>query len=111
MTKVFVLQSKFDLESAQLAKEDAVEGLLVQEKQLRFNLRNAIDSYELQKQNVDVRDRIFNNMIQKYEYGTVSMTDLTTANNNLISEQMSYVQALLDLVTAQINLQELLNTL
>ena len=106
-----VRQSKFDLESAQLAKEDAVEGLLVQEKQLRFNLRNAIDSYELQKQNVDVRDRIFNNMIQKYEYGTVSMTDLTTANNNLISEQMSYVQALLDLVTAQINLQELLNTL
>ncbi len=44
-----VQQAKIDLKSAQLQKDDAIEGLLVQEKQLRFNLKSALEAYELQK--------------------------------------------------------------
>jgi outer membrane protein TolC len=106
-----VQQAKIDLKSAELQKDDAIEGLLVQEKQLRFNLNSAIEAYELQKRNVEVSERIFKNMTQKYELGTISSMDLTTSNNNLLSAQTSYISALMELLSAQVNLQKLLNQL
>ncbi len=104
-------QAKLDLKSAQYNRDDAVEGLKVQERQLRFLLNSAIETYELQKKNVEVSERIFQKTMQKYELGTVSSTDLTTINNNLISAQGSYIGALMDLLTAQVNLQKLLQKL
>ncbi|GHT31833.1 hypothetical protein FACS189434_02330 [Bacteroidia bacterium] len=106
-----VKQAKFDVKSAELQREDALEGIRVQEKQLRFLLKSAIETYELQKKNVSVSERIFKNTVQKYELGTVSSTELTTINNNLVSAQGSYIGALMDLLTAQVNLQKLLNQL
>jgi outer membrane protein TolC len=106
-----VKQAKFDVKTAEITREDAVEGLLVQEKQLRFLLKSAIETYELQKKNVSVSERIFKNTVQKYELGTVSSTELTTINNNLVSAQGSYIGALMDLLSAQVNLQKLLNQL
>ena len=106
-----VRQAKFDLQSAKLQREDAIEGIKVQEKQLRFLLNSAIETYELQKKNIAVSERIFNNATQKYELGVFSSTDLTTINNSLISAQGSYIGALMDLLMAQVNLQKLLNQL
>jgi outer membrane protein TolC len=104
-----VQQAKFDLQMAQLNKDEAIQGLLVQEKQLRFNLKSAIETYELQKKNVEVYNRIFKNASQKYELGTISSTELTTINSNLVSAQSSYISALMEMLTAQVNLQKLLN--
>jgi outer membrane protein TolC len=104
-----VQQAKFDVKIAELSKADAIESLLVQEKQLRFNLRSAIETYELQKKNVSVYERIFKNASQKYELGTISSTELTTINTNLITAQTSYINALMDMLTAQTELQKLLN--
>ena len=53
--------------------------------------------------------RIFDNFAQKYEYGLSSSLDLTNAGTNLITAQSNYVQALLEMVNAQISLEELLN--
>lgn len=104
-------QSKIDLQIAELERDDALQGLKVQERQLRFLLNSAIETYELQKKNVEVSDRIFQKTVQKYELGTASSTDLTTINNNLISAQGSYIGALMELLSAQVNLQKLLQTM
>ncbi|MDR2963561.1 MAG: TolC family protein [Bacteroidales bacterium] len=104
-------QAKIDLKTAELNRDDAAYGLRIQERQLRFLLNSAIETYELQKKNVDVSTRIFDKTMQKYQLGTVSSTDLTTINNNLISAQGAYIGALLDLLTAQVNLQKLLQTM
>ncbi|MBR6083650.1 MAG: TolC family protein, partial [Salinivirgaceae bacterium] len=45
----------------------------------------------------------------KYEQGVASSLEVTNAGTNLISAQSSYVQALMELVTAQIELEKLLN--
>ena len=104
-------QAKIDLKTAELTRDDAVEGLRVQERQLRFLLNSAIETYELQKKNVEVSTRIFDKTVQKYQLGTVSSTDLTTINNNLIAAQGAYIGALMDLLSAQVNLQKLLQTM
>lgn len=106
-----VRQAKFDVETAKLNREDAVEGLRVQEKQLRFTLNSAMETYEMQRQNVEVYERIFANSTQKHEHGTISSTELTTISNDLLQAQSKYISALMELFSAQTSLLKLLNAL
>ena len=46
---------------------------------------------------------------KKYEYGVASSLDVTNSGTNLIAAQSSYVQSLLEIVNAQISLEQLLN--
>ena len=89
--------------------EDTELALNVQYRQLLFNLRSAIEKYDIQKQNVAVAQRVFDNIAKKYEYGVASSLDVTNSGTNLISAQSSYVQSLLEIINAQISLEQLLN--
>ena len=89
--------------------EDTELALNVQYRQLLFNLRSAIEKYDIQKQNVAVARRVFDNIAKKYEYGVASSLDVTNSGTNLISAQSSYVQSLLEIINAQISLEQLLN--
>ena len=83
--------------------------LNIQHRQLVYNLTSAIERYDTQKENVEVARRVFDNIGQKYEYGLASSLDLTNAGTSLITAQSNYVQALLEMVNAQISLEQLLN--
>ena len=87
--------------------EDTELSLNVQHSQLLYNLRSAIEKYEIQ--NVDVAKRVFDNIAKKYEFGVASSLDVTNSGTNLIAAQSSYVQSLLEIVNAQISLEQLLN--
>ena len=89
--------------------QDTELALQVQHRQLVYNLRTALDKYELQKQNVDVARRVFDNMARKYEYGVASSLEMTNAGTSLISAQSSYVQSLLEIINARVSLAQLLN--
>lgn len=106
-----VRMAKFDIETAELNKQNTIDGLLVQEKQLRYNLKSTLETYEMQKRNVEVYERIFGKTSEKYERGMVSSIDLTNISTNLLQAQGKYIGALMELFTAQTNLQKLLNTL
>ena len=88
---------------------DTEDGLNIQHSQLKYNLSSAYESFDTQKKNVEVSQRVFTNISNKYEHGLASSLDVTNSGSNLISAQSSYVQALLELVNAQIELEELLN--
>jgi outer membrane protein TolC len=104
-------QAKIELEKVQLNKELIHDQLLLQENQLRNDLKTAIDNYLLQKDNVDVAQRVFQNYRNKYEYGLMSSLDLTQANTNYLTAQSNYLTAAMNLLQAQLKLQKLLNTL
>ena len=89
--------------------QDTELALQVQHRQLVYNLRTALDKYELQKQNVDVARRVFDNMARKYEYGVASSLEMTNAGTSLISAQSSYVQSVLEIINARVSLAQLLN--
>ena len=89
---------------------DTKEALTIQHSQLRYNLTSAFESYETQKKNIEVNQRILQNISKKYEQGMASSLDVTTTGTNLIAAQNSYVMALMEVVTAQIALEKLLNT-
>ncbi|MBQ4221269.1 MAG: TolC family protein, partial [Bacteroidales bacterium] len=58
---------------------------------------------------VAVAKRVFDNIAKKYEFGVASSLDVTNSGTNLIAAQSSYVQSLLEIVNAQISLEQLLN--
>lgn len=88
---------------------DTENALRTNDKQLRYDLASAMDEYENQKNNIDVTQRVFENMTNKFKYGTASSSDLTNASNNLIAAQSTYIQAMLNMLNAQIALENLLN--
>lgn len=106
-----VRQARINLEVAENQKELLSEQLMIQEKQLRYNLNNAIEQYESQKANVGVAQRVFANIKLKYEQGLVSSLDLTTANNNYLQAENSYISAMMQLLDAQVEMDKLLNSI
>ena len=104
-----VKAAKFDYRKQLNTLADTEESLRIQHSQLRYNLSSAFETYSTQRKNVDVSQRVLTNISNKYEHGYASSLEVTDASTNLITAQSSYVQALLELVTAQIELEELLN--
>jgi outer membrane protein TolC len=104
-------QAKINLEKAQNSRELLTDQLLMQEKQLRFNLNNSIEALDLQKEAVDVSQRVFESVSRKFQQGTASSLDVTVASSDLLQAQTNYINAMMQVFTAQTELEKLLNTL
>jgi outer membrane protein TolC len=111
MRKVKWDQARINYESTLNDKALLTDQLLIQEKQLRFNLTTAFEQYKSQKVNVEVSKRVFDNLNLKYEQGLVSSLDLTTANSNYLQSETNYITATMQLLNADLALNKLLNTL
>ena len=117
--KIPIFSSGMRLKAGQEAKlsyqqqlntfDEATEGLKIQYRQLSYNYISAAESFDTQKQNMVVVQRVFDNISTKYENGMASSLDVTTSGTELIGAQSNYVKALLDVITAQIELENLLN--
>jgi len=108
---VTIKKAKLALQASQLDHEQAKDQLLVQEKQLRYNLKSALESFEIQKKNIEVTQRVFDNITKKYEQGLSSSIEVTNANNNLLTAQSNYVSAVMNMLNAEDELLKLLGTL
>ncbi len=106
-----VRQARINLEVVENQKDLISEQLMISEKQLRYNLNNAIEQYDSQKANVEVAQRVFANIKLKYEQGMVSSLDLTTANTNYLQAESSYISAMMELLNAQVEMDKLLNSI
>ena len=89
--------------------EDSELALRVQHRQLVYNLNSALEKYDIQKKSVEVAQRVFDNIALKYEHGVSSSMDVTNSGTNLVTAQSNYVQAVLDIVSAQLALETMLN--
>ncbi len=104
-----ITEKKLTRQAAENSLTDARDGLMVQHKQLRYNLSSAYEDFDTQKLNIDVSQRVFESTSNKFEYGHASSLELTNASMTLLTAQSDYVQAILNLVNAQIELKKLLN--
>jgi outer membrane protein TolC len=104
-----VVEKKIALEEARNTFEETSDNLGIQNEQLRYNLQNGYDTYVTEKENMRVTQQIFESTSQKYDQGVASKLDLINASNDLISAQSTYVQAVLTLVNAQVELEKFLN--
>lgn len=104
-----VVEKKIALEEAKNNLSEVTDNLEIQYRQLCYNLTSAYENYITEKENLEVSQRVFTSATNKYKYGASSNLELTNASNDLISAESTYVQSILSLVNAQVELEEFLN--
>ena len=104
-----VKKAKIGIEMARTNTAMVSDQLRLTEKQLRSNLRIAKEKFYSQSENIDVAERIIVNTQKKYEHGMASVFDLIQANNDFLAAEGDYLNAVLELLTAQMELDVLLN--
>ena len=104
-----IRKAQVNLNKAHNTKAMVTDQLLLQEKQLRFNLMNANLQYKSMKDNVDVAKRVYASMENKYRQGVASSLDLTQANTLYLQAENNYVNALMNLFQSKVALDKLLN--
>lgn len=104
-----VKEAKISQKKTENSFNTTTDALKVQDKQLRYNLTSAYETYETQTSNLDVTKRVFDNITIKFEQGTASSLEVTNASTNLVAAQSSYIGAMLDLINAKVALEDLLN--
>jgi len=100
--------AKIDYQETMNSRRQAEDGLRVQYNQLCYDLVSAIESYQIQRDNLDVTRRVFTNVAEKYKYGHASNLEVTNASTDIISAQSNYIQAFMSVVSAQVALENLL---
>ena len=103
-----VKAAEIDYNEALNSKQQAEDALRIQYNQLCFDLVNAIESYQIQKENLDVTKRVFDNTTDKFNYGHASSLEVTNASTDIITAQSNYIQAVMSVVSAEVALENLL---
>lgn len=104
-------QEKIILEQTALDKSLLEDQLNLQEDQYKYALKNALEDYNLQKENIEVARKVLENYRHKYNAGAVSSLDMTQANNNYLTAENNYTAACLTLLQARTQIEKLYNEL
>ncbi|MDD3876914.1 MAG: TolC family protein [Bacteroidales bacterium] len=104
-------KAQYHLRSVENQLSMVADQLHIQESQLRFNLKNAMEQYEVQKENIALAQRVYDNVLLKYQQGVASSLDVTTANSNILQAENSYTMAIMQVLEAKTAMDKLLNKL
>ena len=69
----------------------------------RNNFTTAIATLDFQKENMELAEKVYRQTKTKYDVGTGSQTELTTAQTDLKQAQTNYINAMYDAVIAKID--------
>lgn len=106
-----IQKAKINLEKANNTRMMVSDQLLLQEKQLRYNLVSANEQYKSQKENIEISERVLTSFQNKYNQGMASSLELTMANNNYLTAQNSYLSSLMNLLQTRVAFDKLMNNL
>ncbi len=104
-------QARIDLLTVKNNKQQVADQLRTHEKQLRFNLSNALENHENQKESIEVSRRVYANLKLKYEQGLLSGLDLINADNNYLKAESDYINSTMQVLSARLQLEKLYGTI
>jgi len=103
-----ITQAQLNLSKARNNKSLVADQLLMQEKQLRYDLVNANLQYLSQKDNVEVSKRVYMSMENKYKQGMASSLELPQANSQYLQAENNYISSLMNLLQTKVALDKLM---
>ncbi len=104
-----VNEKQVALKEAENTLSQTKDNLDIQYHNLRYTLVNNYETYLNVKDNTEVTQRVMKNIANKYQWGAASALEVTTASNDLITAQSSYVNAVMSLVQSAVELEKFLN--
>jgi len=111
MRKARVDQAKIEYNMAQTNKFILEDQLNLQEKQFKYNLQSSLENYFTQQENVEVAQRVYDSYLRKFEQGMATSLDLTQANSNYLDAESNYLNSIMEVMNAKLQLDKLMNKL
>jgi len=108
--KAKVQQAAIALEQARTSREQASQGILLEDANARNNLSASYENYLNVKSNMELTQKVYQSTLIKYEEGLASSLELTQANDRYLLVQSNYIRALSELLNAKNTLDRLRNT-
>ncbi len=102
-------QAEIELEKAHVSNTQLEEGLLLAVRTQRTAYENAVETYYISKDNMDLAGRIYKKETIKYFEGISTSNDLRVSEAQLYDTQSDYITAVSDLIEAKIALDKVLN--
>ncbi len=96
-----VQAAEIALQKAQLQQQNATQGILLEVEKAKTDYLNAENDFNVQKQNIELAQRIYNTALIKYREGVGSSLELNNAESTLYQEQGNYVSAMFALLNAK----------
>lgn len=103
-------QRKIELEQAQLELLQTENQIKQQIKTEKSDYEFALENLETQKKNLELAQRIENKNQIKFTEGLATSFELNQAQRQLYTAQQNYLQAMLDVITAKVDLENVLDT-
>lgn len=102
-----VKQASIEVEKTENSINQFSEGFRMQVYQATMNYKIAQDKLNLQVKSQDFAQKVLDDTQILYKEGTVTSIELTQAQNQLITEQTNYTNALFELIKAKLQLEKL----
>lgn len=106
-----VEQAKFRLQKSLADEEQLLNSFNLELANARTNLTNALRTLESQKRNADLANEVYRVAQVKYQQGVGSSLEVVQAESEYKTAQNNYINALLDVLTARIDVKKALGTL
>lgn len=100
-------QAKIEVKQREYEIQELERGLQLQELQFKNDFQSAKEQMSLQKENVDLAKRIYENSRIKSEIGKESSVIVTQKYNQLVSAQTQYINSMIDVFMAKLDLDVL----
>lgn len=102
-------QAKIALETADLRLQETKQKLSLQAQKAKSEYQLSIENYETNKKNVGLAERIEKKQRIKFFEGISTSFDLLQAQNQLYTQQQTYIQSMLDVIAKKAALENALN--
>lgn len=106
-----IKQSKLELQQTENNIENLKRTIDSDVEQATLNFKSAVATIDFQKQNMVLAETVYNQTKKKYEVGTGSNTEITSAETDLITAQTNYINALYNAIIAKVDYQKAIGKL
>jgi outer membrane protein len=110
MRNARVSEAKFDLAKADLAKENAELGLIMEFETAKSDYQTAYSNFVTNRESMDLRKKIYDKTVIKYKEGVSSSFELTQNQNQFLTAESNYYNSVLSLLNAKAKLDRILST-
>lgn len=102
-------QAKIGLQKAERAEVETSQKIKLQHQTALLNYQNALENFQTTKESLALAERIEKKENIKFFEGVSSSFQLSTAQNQLYSQQQTYLKAIFNLISKKVALEAVLN--
>ena len=98
-----VTRSRIDLKQTENQLDNLKLNIDSEVEQAKINFKSALNTMTAQRNNMQLAESVYNQTKKKFEAGTGSNTEITSAQTDLITAQTNFISALYNAIIAKVD--------